>query len=419
MRWTTWRSLNNKVMSIADVLHENELKRLEALREYDILDTLPEEEFDALTKLAADICDTPVSMINLIDEHRQWSKSIVGLDESVREVPRSSSVCQYTILGTDQLEVSDLSKDERFSNLIYVKQAPNLRYYLGSPLITPEGLPIGSLCVIDYEKRELTEKQKSQLKIIADEVMARLELRKQNHQLKALNEYKIKLMKMLSHDMRSPLNGIMGMASLMKEIVGDDSSEQVEMLDIIEQSSFQLNEMIDEIMSYTLIESDGFSIDLSDVDLVHITEGMEKLYLPAAKTKQIDLDFYTENIDENVQIDGDKFEQIFGNLLSNAIKFTKTGGKVTAVLKKVEKAKGNYIELTVRDNGIGMSDKQLNTLFVDKSKSIKKGTGGEKSTGLGLSIIKYFVELHDGSISVESEVGEGSVFTVKIPIESN
>lgn len=404
-------------MNTTEVSHEQELKRLEALREYDILDSLPEKEFDALTKLAAEICGTPVSMINLIDEHRQWSKSIVGMDENAREVPRSSSVCQYAVLDHEQLEIPDMSKDDRFSQAPYVVDDPKLRYYLGSPLITPDGYATGSLCVIDYKKRDLTAKQKSQLKIIADEVMARLELRKQNNQLKSLNEYKTKLMKMLSHDMRSPLNGIMGMASLMKEMAGDEATEESEMLDIIEQSSFQLNQMIDEIMSYTLIESDGFSINLSDVNLSRIAEGLKKLYLPAAKTKQIDLDFYTENITDEVQIDGDKFEQIFGNLLSNAIKFTKTGGKVTAVLKKVENSSKNYIELSVRDNGIGMSDEQVNSLFISKSNSHKKGTDGEKSTGLGLSIIKYFVELHEGTIHVESEVGEGTVFTIKIPVQ--
>lgn len=393
----------------------SEIQRKNALESYEILDSNPEKEFDDLTQLAADICGAPVSKLNLIFGDRQWAKSVFG--DSERESPRNETVCQYTILKRDILEVEDLSKDDRFKDFDYVTGKPNFRYYLGAPLITPDGISIGALCVLDTKPRELSNKQKEQLQILANEVMSRLELRKQNIRLRELNEYKVDLMKMLSHDMRSPLNGIMGLASLMKDVKSSGDAEEIEMLSIIEESSAQLNRMIDEIMSYTLMESDGFTLNKSDVDIKVIIEGMKRLYRPSAKSKNIDLSFEVNDLDEKVSLDQSKFEQIVGNLLSNAIKFTKSNGSISVTLTKKQTDDGNQLELNVSDDGIGMKQEVADQLFVNVGKRLNRnGTSGEKSTGIGLTIVKYFVDLHEGKITVESEKGKGTTFIVALPV---
>ncbi|MEX2455922.1 MAG: GAF domain-containing sensor histidine kinase [Balneolaceae bacterium] len=394
-----------------------EIERKKALESYDILDTHPEKEFDDLTRLAADVCNAPVSRLNLIENNRQWSKSIFGDKDAERETPRDQTVCQYTIIEKEILEVQDLSKDDRFKNFSYVKGKPFLRYYLGAPLLTPEGVAIGALCVLDYQPRKLSDRQKEQLQILVNEVMGRLELRKQNKKLKELNEYKVELMKMLSHDMRSPLNGIMGMASLLKEVKSKEDSEEIEMLSIIEESSVQLNHMIDEIMSYTLMESEGFILNKSPVDVNALVEGIRRLYLPAAKSKKIDLTFDIKNLKDEAFLDQSKFEQVLGNLLSNAIKFTKTNGTVAVSLTKKQTHKGNKLVLKVTDNGIGMDQEVSDKLFVGVNKRLNTyGTAGEKSTGIGLTIVNYFVDLHNGTVQVESEKDKGTTFTVTIPV---
>jgi len=398
-----------------DVTNPAEIQRKQALESYDILDTKTEKEFDDLTRLAAEICETPISKLNLIADHRQWSKSIFG--DSGVESPRNQTVCQYTILEQGTLEVQDLSKDDRFKNFSYVTEKPHLRYYLGAPLLTPEGVAIGALCVLDYKPRKSTDRQKEQLQVLANEVMGRLELRKQNKQLKELNEYKVELMKMLSHDMRSPLNGIMGMASLLKEVKAQGDTEEVEMLGIIEESSVQLNHMIDEIMSYTLMESEGFTLNKSDVDVKSVVESMKRLYRPAAKHKKIDLTFDITNINGAVSLDQSKFEQVIGNLLSNAIKFTKTNGAVAVSLTQKETSEGEKLELKVADDGIGMDQDVADRLFSQMNKRLStNGTSGEKSTGIGLNIVKYFVDLHSGTIHVESKENRGTTFTITMPI---
>ncbi len=404
-------------MNMSETISDEEKTRLEALYEYAVLDTSPEKEFDDLTQLAADLCDAPIARINLIDFDRQWSKSTAGSDEKVRdiprEIPRKNSVCQYTIQEKQIMEVHNLAKDSRFKNFSYVRGATGLRYYLGAPLIDSDGHAIGSLCVLDYRVRSMSEKQKENIEIVAREVMARLELRKQNAELKKLNEHKIKLMKMLSHDMRSPLNGIIGMSSMLSDLMTGD--EELEMLGLLEQSAVQLNQMIDEILTYSVIESDGFRLNLKTTDLDHIVQSMKRLYQPVAKSKNIEVRFDTD-VTDTVCLDRDKFEQIYGNLLSNAIKFTREGGKVNSRLTLSRTEEEGQLQLVVQDNGVGMDEDTRSVLFQDGEKELNGGTSGEKSTGLGLAIVKYFVDLHRGTIDVDSKPGKGTEFTISIPI---
>lgn len=396
---------------------DSETKRLKALHDYKILDSLPDEEFDNLATLAAEIAGTKISQVNLVDQNRQWTKAMAGLDLEEKSIPREKSVCQYTINGDDITEIKNLRKDPRFNDFDYVKGDDGLRFYLGIPLVSPDGYAIGSLCVLDYEEKELTDKQITQLKIIAKQVMTHLELYKQNRELKALNDYKVKLMKMLSHDMRSPLNGIIGLSGMLKEMNITENPDHLELLEIIEQSSTQLNHMIDEVMSYTIIESDGLSIEKEETDLEKSVADISKLYQPAARIKKIDLGFYTENLTEPVLMDGDKFEQILGNLLSNAIKYTKQGGSVKLSLVRKTFANRDELELVVADTGVGIKSDDLNDILSSNSQLVSdEGTSGEKSTGIGLTIVKHFVDLFSGELSVESSVNEGSRFTVKIPL---
>lgn len=394
----------------------NEQERLKALYRYKILDTAPEEEFDNITQLAAEICDAPVAMINLIDKDRQWAKSMIGLPESAREVERDHTVCQYTIQHDEPLEINDLTQDTRFANLPAVDAEDGLRYYLGAPLVNPDGHVLGAICVLDFQSRNMTQAQLNQMKILAKVVITRLELKKKNDQLKELNNYKIKLMKMLSHDLRSPLNGIIGLAGILKSMTEQDDSEDAEMLDLIEQGGQQMNQMISEIMNYTLIESQEFSLNRTEICLKDVLQSVEKLYKAAAQIKKINL-VISDNTDvSTIQLDEEKFEHILGNLLSNAIKYTSTGGRVEVDVRIDNSNSHDLLVVKVIDNGIGMKEEQVENLFSREYKIITNGTDGEKSTGIGLTIIKSFVDLHHGEIFVESTLDVGSVFTVKIPI---
>lgn len=149
-------------------ISKNEESRLRALKNYEILDSDTEQDFDQITELAAIICDVPISMITLIDENRQWFKSVKGLDE--QQTPRSSAFCGYTIMNTGFFIVEDATKDERFVNNPLVTGNPNIRFYAGYPLIDPKGFALGSLCIIDHNPKILTDTQKRALTLLGEQV---------------------------------------------------------------------------------------------------------------------------------------------------------------------------------------------------------------------------------------------------------
>jgi PAS domain-containing protein len=157
-------------------LPQNESGRLEALQRYEILDTGAEQKFDDLTLLASHICQTPIALISLVDADRQWFKSRVGLTTS--QTPRSISFCAHALLEDDLMVVSDAAADERFSDNPLVTGEPNVRFYAGAPLVTPEGHALGTLCVLDRVPRKLAPAQLDALRALARQVVAQLELRR-------------------------------------------------------------------------------------------------------------------------------------------------------------------------------------------------------------------------------------------------
>ena len=178
-------------------LPANETRRLKALKNFKILDTLPEQCFDDISHLASEICATPIALVSFIDSDRQWFKSRIGFE--ITESSRDIAFCAHTILEPDVLVVPDARKDERFVDNPLVANGPALRFYAGAPLVTSSGEALGTLCVIDRIERTLTEHQVNALNALSRQVMAQLELRvhvaAQKEREATLEAYQLKLEK--------------------------------------------------------------------------------------------------------------------------------------------------------------------------------------------------------------------------------
>lgn len=153
----------------------SEADRIAALRRYRILDTSPEEAFDDLVHAAALVCRTPISLISLVDIARQWFKARQGIPET--ELPRESAFCAHAIQGSDVLVVSDTHSDPRFADNPLVVGDPHIRFYAGAPIVTLEGLSLGTICVIDRVPRTIGPEEMRALRGMARQVMIQLELR--------------------------------------------------------------------------------------------------------------------------------------------------------------------------------------------------------------------------------------------------
>lgn len=394
----------------------DEDERVRNLRELDILDTLSEKEFDGLARLASRICDAPVSLINLLDSSRQWTKSAYGSE--FKKMPREQSVCQYTILQEDIFEIRNLQDDERFQHAPYVEKEPNYQYYAGAPLITSEGHAIGALCVLDTRERSLSPEQREDLEVLADEVMARLEIRKRQKELEALNKQKNELMSVASHDMRNPLMGIIGASDFLLEESEESREERRELVGIIKDSAERLLQIVTELLDSELVRFSNLRATPVECHPDKSVRQVLQLYEFTAVNKKIDMDLNLENNIPRLKMDDQKFTRIIANLVSNAVKFTPRKGRIVVDLeyRAGDNSKGT-LEAAVTDTGIGIPDEELENLFTKRNGDGRAGTDNEPSYGLGMHIVKQLADVCDATVDVDSTVGEGTRFEVRFPAE--
>lgn len=199
--------------------HPRQPERLEALRELAILDTPREPRYDKIAELAAEACQAPIAVINLIDEHRQWFKAEVGL--GVRETPLETSICSHVILEPGLTVIRDTLADPRMADNPLCFADPHLRFYAGA-ILTDRGLPIGTLCVLDYQPRDLTEQQRRMLTGLAEQVMIQISLGQKLHYAETLQQE-------VDHRVRNSLGQIQSLLSLQaRHAASDDLKHALE-----------------------------------------------------------------------------------------------------------------------------------------------------------------------------------------------
>ncbi|MHC0447918.1 ATP-binding protein [Flavobacterium sp. 3-218] len=395
------------------VIPHNEAERLDALKRYNILDTLPDNAFDDATALVSYICGVPIAYISFIDESRQWFKSEIGL--GVSEVPREITFCRYTIMDSELVEIPDTLLSERFKDDPNVTGGFKIRFYAGVPLTTPDGYHIGVLCAADHMPKKLNESQRNALKIVARHVINTLELGTKNNELarqKKIAEQAVaakeNFLANMSHEIRTPLNAVIGFTELLSGTRLDQ--EQRSFVQDVQTAGENLLLIVNDILDLSKIESGGLTLELQPFDLPKALRHVYDL-LKVKVTEGVEFNLYLD-ADLPVMIAGDqgRLNQILVNLAGNALKFT-TEGEVTISVKKTGETADNYlIRFSVKDTGIGIPEEYLDTIFERFTQAEESTTRKFGGTGLGLSIVKQLTELHDSEIEVKSREGRGSEF---------
>jgi len=293
-----------------------------------------------------------------------------------------------------------------------------VRTAMAVPMIR-EGTPVGAIVALRVLRDAFTQKQidfvttfADQAGIAVENVRLFNEIQTKSRELELANRHKSEFLANVSHELRTPLNAIIGFSEVLRErMFGEINDKQAEYLDDIHSSGKHLLSLINDILNLSKIEAGRMDLDLSSFDIREALQSAVNLVRERATRQGVAL---TLNVDPGVDewvADERKFKQIMLNLLSNAVKFTPDGGSVTIQTGVVDET----MEIRISDTGIGIAADHLGTIFEEFRQVGTDHVRKSEGTGLGLALTKRFIELHGGKITVESELGKGSTFTVRLP----
>ena len=389
----------------------DEKQRLEAVRSYQLLDTLPEKDFDNITALTASICEVPISLVTLLDADRNFLKSYYGLN--FNESPRDTSFCGHAILDNENVFiVEDARKDPRFENNPLVKDMQAI-FYAGVRLMNSDGYPLGTLCVFDTKPRTLSKFQQKALVSLAYQVVNLFEARKRNRilmevqqELEEKNEELKNFAGIVSHDMKMPLANMIITSDMLRTKYGgllDDQGKQY--LEYIKQSSFTLSEYITGLLEH--YESDK-TASLSE-EIFDSQDLLEEII----ELMNINIDCEINLPEKNIEMQANKaaLEQIILNLVGNSLKYNdKEKIKIDIFCSEDD----GFYHFKITDNGMGISKKDLSHIFELFGTTDTLDRYGKKGNGIGLSTVKKLVTKLNGEIDLSSEVGKGTTFEFSI-----
>ncbi|WP_421944625.1 GAF domain-containing sensor histidine kinase [Pedobacter sp.] len=394
--------------------NSSQTERLSALEDYQIMDSDAEVEFDELTMLASKICGTPIALITLLDEHRQWFKSNVGL--KVSQTPIEHAFCAHTIQEEQgMMVIHDARTDERFSLNPLVTDDPNIVFYAGISLINPAGVALGSLCVIDRIPRKLTVDQLEALGIIARQVIAQMELKikvtkllNANTQLVESNKFMQRFATTAAHDLKNPLSSISISSELMLRELTVRNDEKLHRLASANLSSAKkLVQMVNDMLEYSL-RPEALTSSKTNVDLLEL---VKRTIAMVVLSEDVKISLPGESI--TITASEIALQQIFINLLTNAIRYN---DKTLCEIEISWATMQNSIIFNVVDNGPGIPQAQLQRIFEKDVTLSKKDRFQQQGTGIGLHTVRLLIEKLGGGIEVTSEMGRGSQFTFSIGV---
>ncbi len=353
-------------------LHPQQPARLAALARYDILDTPRESEFDDLVQLTARICEAPIAVINLIDADRQWFKAEVGL--GVRETPLETSLCSHVILENEFVEIPDTLADPRMCDNPLCVAADGLRFYAGALLKSEEGLPIGTLCVLDTRPRTLSDLQREAIRTLARQVMTQLDLRR------ALASEQI-LRNEIDHRVKNSLSTVAGFVALERRGLSEGEGEGRQLLDRVAQ---QINTVA--LLHQQLSDLSSRRVDLG----AYLTRVIGLIGEAQGPGIGLSAEFASFEVDAR---EASVLGTVVNELVANAIKHSIPAG-------------GGVIRLS----GEGVTGKVYRLICEDDGQVAAATPDSGSRSGLGLRLIANSVRQLNGSVA--RDAGPGGYRTV-------
>ncbi|MEZ5670714.1 MAG: GAF domain-containing sensor histidine kinase [Alphaproteobacteria bacterium] len=407
----------------------NEDYRLAVLRSYRILDSEAEPAFDRLVRLAAELAEVPVALISLIDQERQWFKAKVGLD--VAETPRDISFCQHAIMRSDPLIVPDASQDPRFADNPLVTGEMHLRFYAGFPLTVPEGVRLGTLCMVDFAPRPagLSPALIGRLKDVAASITSEMALRRSLLEARADTSARVqraerlaadaeaakhRFLSMAGHELRTPLTGILGLCELMEaEIHGPIGNPRYrEFVESIHSCGTRLHQTVERILTYARAAADEFELNESAFDPLDIVRAVAATVLPVTGRGDVTVQFEECGPAAWLYADRGQFEHMVAQLLDNAIKFSHCNATVRiAIERDVERG----LTVAVHDQGRGVDTRRIEEL---KRAFVQADEGDARShegMGLGLPIVDRLARMHGADLLLDRRNGDGTTARLVFP----
>ncbi|MBF7071859.1 GAF domain-containing sensor histidine kinase [Glaciecola sp. MH2013] len=386
----------------------NEEERIRTLDEYGILDSDQEAVFDSITKIATQLCNVPIALISLVDQRRQWFKSKVGLPAS--ETDRDIAFCAHAILQDDILEIENALEDERFHDNPLVVGEPHIRFYAGAPLTAHNGSKLGTLCVISDKPHKLSNTQRELLKVLALDVVSKLELKRQAKALNNANRVQKRLIQSLeqsnqelegisykiANELSAPLDHIQHQLNSVISTIESEGSADVTKLSASNKMLSTLQKVIVDMLDNARLRT-----SYEHPEPVNLRDLVHKLASQFKWSKSFELD--VQNIE--VSVPKIPLSTVLSNLITNAIKHHhRDTGKVSITASDKD---DSYI-FVVRDDGPGLpANIAQNSYHLASTYSLLS------NTGLGLATVNRIVEHYNGHMELTSLDNGGTQVSIQ------
>jgi signal transduction histidine kinase len=383
--------------------------------------------FEVIVKAAKELGEAETAQVFRYDGERiHYVTSYGTIREWIDHVkaqspwlPDRTTMTGRVVLDGAIVQIEDMLADPEYDPRVAAISSWVSRRLLGVPLLR-EGRPIGVLTVSWKEPGivpgkfvRLLETFASQAVIAIENVRLFHEIQDKGRQLEVANKHKSEFLANMSHELRTPLNAIIGFSEALNErMFGELNDKQAEYIDDIHTSGKHLLALINDILDLSKVEAGRMELDLVEFDVSAALQNSLTLVKERAQRNGITLSLQLDPSVGSFLGDERKFKQIMLNLLSNAVKFTPAGGRIGIASRRANGA----LEVAVSDTGVGIAAEDHQAVFEEFRQVGRDYTSKSEGTGLGLTLTKRFVELHGGTLGVQSELGKGSTFTIRLPI---